>query len=198
MTTRISKIAVFCGSNHGNRPEYVDATNQLAASLCNADISLVYGGANVGLMGVLANQMLRLGGEVIGVLPENLVEWEVAHRGITKLHIVPTMHERKVMMMNLADGFIMLPGGAGSLDEFFEVITLAQLGLHKKPCGILNVAKYYDLLLSFLEHSVTEGFIKNGYRDLVMIDNHPEKLLQRFLKVDSISSSLVRQKEPLF
>ena len=182
MKAKLNKIAVFCGSNHGIRQEYTEATNQLAKSLFDANISLVYGGANVGLMGVLANQMLELGGEVIGVLPQNLIEWEVAHRDITKLHIVPTMHERKVMMMNLADGFVMLPGGAGSLDEFFEVVTLAQLGLHKKPCGLLNTAGYYDLLISFLEHSVTEGFIKNGYRDLFMIENHPDQLLQRFLQ----------------
>ena len=131
------KIAVFCGASPGKRPEYIKAAEQLASSFVSANVTLVYGGANIGLMGVLADHMLKLGGKVIGVVAEVILKKEIAHPKLTQLHIVPTMHERKVLMIELADSFITMPGGAGSLDELFEVFTLAQLGLHQKSFGIL-------------------------------------------------------------
>ncbi len=176
---KIKNIGVFCGSSLGNEPLYCEATKELAKYLVDARITLVYGGANVGLMGLLADHILKNNGEVIGVIPKSLVDKEVAHPDLTKLHIVNSMHERKAMMEKLSDGFIMLPGGAGSLDEFFEMVTWAQLGFHSKPCGILNIGNYYDSLLTFLDHVVEKGFMKLTHRNMIIVENSPQILFQK-------------------
>ncbi len=177
---QIKKLCVYCGASAGSDYRYTEAAQQLAALFLNSDIGLVYGGGKVGLMGILADAVLGNGGEVIGVMPECLVEKEIAHSGITKLHIVASMHERKLLISDLADGFILLPGGSGSLDEFFEIVTWAQLGFHAKPCGILNVANYYDDLLKFLDNAVNKNFMKPIFRDMIIVENKPNDLLQRF------------------
>lgn len=170
-------LCVFCGSSVGSDPIFTEATRQLATTLVENKICLIYGGAKVGLMGVLADTVLQKGGEVIGVMPKLLIDKEIAHDGLTKLHVVKSMHERKALMAELADGFIMLPGGTGSIDEFFEVLTWSQLGFHAKPCGILNVANYYDHILRFLDEAVAKQFLKQIYRNIVIAADSPEKLL---------------------
>ena len=175
----MKRICVFCGSNAGARGEYADAARKLAAVLVERKLGIVYGGGNVGLMGVLADAALARGGEVIGVIPRKLVEKEVGHRGVTELRIVETMHERKALMNDLSDAFIALPGGFGTFDEFFEVLTWSQLGFHGKPCALLNVAGYYDGLLTMLDHAVTERFLRPAHRELVIADTDPLRLLQR-------------------
>ncbi len=176
----INKIGVFCGSNTGNDSVYAEFAVQLAEVIINAGMSLVYGGANVGLMGVIANHVIKNGGEIIGVIPRSLVDVEIAHQSLTKMYIVDSMHERKALIANLADGFIMLPGGPGSLDEFFEIYTWAQLGFHCKPCGLLNVNNYYDYLLKFLNHAVVEGFLKSIHKDMIIVEHSPHIMLQKF------------------
>ena len=173
-------LCVFCGSSPGVRPEYTSAARQLASCLATQGIRLVYGGARVGLMGELADGVLHAGGEVTGVIPEGLLAREVAHTDLRDLRIVPTMHERKALMAELADGFLALPGGAGTLEEFFEVWTWAQLGIHRKPCGLLNVDGYFDGLLTFLDHAVTERFLRVEHRAMVLVDNDAARLLERF------------------
>jgi uncharacterized protein (TIGR00730 family) len=173
------RICVFCGSNAGARSEYAEAARALATVLAERKLGIVYGGGNVGLMGVLADAALARGGEVIGVIPQKLVDKEVAHRGVTKLLVVETMHERKALMNDLSDAFLALPGGFGTLDEFFEVLTWAQLGFHGKPCALLNVAGYYDGMLAMLDHAVTERFLRPAHRELVIADTDPLRLLQR-------------------
>jgi uncharacterized protein (TIGR00730 family) len=173
------RICVFCGSNAGARSEYAEAARALAAVLVGRKLGIVYGGGNVGLMGVLADAALGCGGEVIGVIPRKLVDKEVAHRGVTELRIVETMHERKALMNDLSDAFIALPGGFGTLDEFFEVLTWSQLGFHGKPCALLNVAGYYDRMLAMLDHAVTERLLRPVHRELVIADTDPSRLLQR-------------------
>jgi uncharacterized protein (TIGR00730 family) len=173
------RICVFCGSNAGARSEYAEAAFALAAVLVEHKLGIVYGGGNVGLMGVLADAALGRGGEVIGVIPRKLVDKEVAHRGVTELRIVETMHERKALMNDLSDAFIALPGGFGTLDEFFEVLTWSQLGFHGKPCALLNVAGYYDRMLAMLDHAVTERLLRPVHRELVIADTDPSRLLQR-------------------
>jgi uncharacterized protein (TIGR00730 family) len=148
--------------------------------LAEANIRLVFGGGHVGLMGVVSNAALEAGGDVIGVIPRSLVERELAHAGLTDLRIVGSMHERKALMFDLSEGFITLPGGTGTLEEFFEVLTWAQLGEHEKPCGLLNVAGYYDPLLSVFDHMVHKGFLSESNRALVLVESGPERLLQRF------------------
>ena len=175
----MKRICVFCGSNAGARSEYAEAARALATVLAERKLGIVYGGGNVGLMGVLADAALARGGEVIGVIPQKLVDKEVAHRGVTELRIVETMHERKALMNDLSDAFIALPGGFGTLDEFFEVLTWAQLGFHGKPCALLNVAGYYDGMLAMLDHAVTERFLRPAHRELVIADTDPLRLLQR-------------------
>jgi len=175
----MKRICVFCGSNAGARSEYAEAARALATVLAERKMGIVYGGGNVGLMGVLADAALEHGGEVIGVIPRKLVEKEVAHRGVTELRIVETMHERKALMNDLSDAFIALPGGFGTLDEFFEVLTWSQLGFHGKPCALLNVAGYYDGMLAMLDHAVTERFLRPAHRELVIADTDPLRLLQR-------------------
>jgi len=175
----MKRICVFCGSNAGARSEYAEAARALATILAERKLGIVYGGGNVGLMGVLADAALARGGEVIGVIPQKLVDKEVAHRGVTELRIVETMHERKALMNDLSDAFLALPGGFGTLDEFFEVLTWSQLGFHGKPCALLNVSGYYDGMLAMLDHAVTERFLRPAHRELVIADTDPLRLLQR-------------------
>lgn len=173
----MKRICVFCGSSNGARREYAEAAQATATALIKRNISLVYGGSNVGLMKVIADEMLAAGGEVIGVIPEAMVPWEVAHASLTQLHVVRSMHERKAMMADLSDGFIAMPGGFGTLEEFCEIITWAQLGFHRKPCALLNVAGYYDPLLKLFDHATAEKFVRPEYRRLVLEAGEPESLL---------------------
>jgi uncharacterized protein (TIGR00730 family) len=176
----VKRICVFCGSSPGARPEYVEAARQLGRTLASKGIGLVYGGAKVGTMGQLASAALEAGGEVIGVIPEQLVKKEVAFTGLADLQVVGSMHERKARMVALADGFIALPGGLGTFEEFFEALTWAQLGIHHKPCGFLNVCGYYDKLIAFLDHAIEQQFVKSEYRAMVLVDEDPERLLEKF------------------
>lgn len=174
------RICVFTGSRRGGRAEYAESAKELGRALVERGVGLVYGGGNVGLMNVIANSVLELGGHVTGVIPDSLVSKEVAHRGLTDLRVVGSMHERKAMMAELADGFIALPGGIGTLEEFFEVLSWAQLGLHEKPCGLLNVGGYYDPLIGFLDRAQSEDFIRPRHRALLIVESAPNKLLDRF------------------
>ena len=172
-------VGVFCGSSEGSRPEYVAAAQALGRTLAHRRVGLVYGGSSVGTMGRLADAVLESGGEVIGVIPKALIDRELAHQGLSDLRKVSTMHERKALMEQLSDGFVALPGGLGTLDEFFEILSWAQLGFHGKPCGLLNVCGYYDKLIDFLEHAVAQRFVKERNRQLIMVARHPDPLLQR-------------------
>jgi uncharacterized protein (TIGR00730 family) len=172
-------IAVYCGANPGADPVYADAARQLARVMVEHNIELVYGGGRVGLMGVIADEVLRLGGEATGVIPKALVEREVGHAGLTRLFVVKDMHERKAMMSELAAGFIAMPGGMGTLDELFEMVTWAQLGIHAKPIGLLNVNGFYDGLSSFVGHMVGQGFVKPAHADLLTLESDPEALVRR-------------------
>lgn len=174
----MKRICIFCASSPGNRPEYAAAAEQMATELVNRKIGLVYGGSKVGLMGVLADAVLGAGGEAVGVIPKNLMEREVGHAGLSKLHVVQSMHERKALMADLSDAFIALPGGFGTLEEFCEVVTWSQLGLHAKPCGILNVLEYYSPLLAMFDHAVEERFLKPENRALVLARASPAELLR--------------------
>jgi uncharacterized protein (TIGR00730 family) len=174
------KICIFTGSRRGKSQEYAAAAEQLGQDLVARGYGLVYGGGNVGLMNVIANTVLGLGGGVIGVIPNALVSKEVAHGGLTDLRVVGSMHERKALMAELSDGFIAMPGGIGTMEEFFEVLSWAQLGLHEKPCGLLNVAGYYDSLVRFLDHAVSDDFIKPKHRALMLVEGAPGKLLDGF------------------
>lgn len=172
-------ITVFCGSNPGVRPEYQQAAQKLAAALVKRNIRLVYGGGNVGLMGIIADEVMNLGGEVVGIIPDSLDKREVGHRGITELHVVSSMHERKAMMAEFAEGFIAMPGGIGTFEEFFEILTWAQLGFHDKPCAILNTADYYNGLLALCDNAVTEGFLRPLHRALILDDTDVDALLDK-------------------
>jgi uncharacterized protein (TIGR00730 family) len=173
------RICVFCGSSPGASPAYAEAARQLGRLLAQRGLGLVYGGGNVGLMGILADAVLAEGGEVIGVIPHSLMAREVGHSGLTDLRVVGTMHERKALMADLSDGFIALPGGIGTLDEWFEIWTWAQLGLHAKPCGLLDVQNYYSPLLAFLDHMVQERFLRDTHRSFVLVDTDPSLRLDR-------------------
>jgi uncharacterized protein (TIGR00730 family) len=173
------RICVFCGSSTGLRPGYAAAARHLGKLLVEHNLGLVYGGGSVGLMGILADAALAAGGEVIGVIPQSLADREVAHHGLGELRIVETMHERKAAMADLADAFIALPGGFGTLDEFFEILTWAQLGIHAKPCGLLNVESYFDSLLDFLDRAVDDQLLKLAHRRLILVENDPRELLAR-------------------
>jgi uncharacterized protein (TIGR00730 family) len=175
----IKKLCVFCGSSTGNRPVYQEAAAQLGDQLASLGIALVYGGGRVGLMGLLADSVLRGGGEAIGVMPRALVEKEIAHSALTRLHVVETMHERKALMADLADAFVLLPGGFGSWEEFCEVVTWLQLGMHCKPCGILNVSGYYDALLAQTANAVAEGFLGSAHKEMVIVQASVERLLSQ-------------------
>lgn len=178
----MNRICVFTGSSPGAKNDYRDAALALAEELVSRDLELVYGGANVGLMGAVADRVLELGGHVIGVIPESLVDMEVAHRGLPDLRVVDSMHARKALMAELSSGFIAMPGGIGTLEEIFEVLTWAQLGMHAKPCGVLNAAGYYDGLVAFLKHMVDERFLKEGHRDLLLVEKTPKQLLDSFAR----------------
>ena len=176
----MNSICVFCGSSPGNDPAYAEAAQRLGRTLADGGTTLVYGGGHVGLMGVVADAALGAGGEAIGVMPRSLVDREIGHNGLTKLHVVRSMHERKALMSELSDGFVALPGGNGTLEEFFEVLTWAQLGEHGKPCGLLNVAGYYDPLLAVFDRMVERAFLKEEHRKLVLVEEDPSALLERF------------------
>jgi len=173
------KICVFTGSRHGARYEYAEAAKLLGRELVARDYGLVYGGGNVGSMTVIADTVLELNGHVTGVIPDSLVGKEVAHQGLTDLRVVSSMHERKALMAELADGFIAMPGGIGTMEEFFEVLSWAQLGIHEKPCALLNVCGYYDPLIQFLDRAVADDFIKPKHRALLIVESEPAKLLDR-------------------
>lgn len=172
------KIAVFCGSSSGNNIKYTNATKELGKFFVENNIEVVYGGGNVGLMGVIADSVMENGGKVYGVIPEKLQEKELAHKGITELHIVSNMHERKAMMADMADAFVVLPGGAGTLEEIFEVWTWAQLGFHNKPCAFLNVNGFYDKLFEMIEGMCDAKFLKQEYLDMLIQTDKQEELLK--------------------
>ncbi|HEX2812595.1 MAG TPA: TIGR00730 family Rossman fold protein [Sphingopyxis sp.] len=181
MTSRasaIERICVFSGSSAGVAPAYDRAARTLGEQLARSGIDLVYGGASVGLMGAVADAVLEAGGQVTGVIPQALVDKEVAHLGLTGLRIVNSMHERKALMANLSDGFIALPGGIGTLEEIFEVWTWAQLGSHTKPCALLNVLGFYDGMLAFLDHVAGQGFLKPVHRDMLLVEEYPAAILR--------------------
>lgn len=175
----INRICVFCGSNPGRDPLYVKAAHVLGESIARNGVELVYGGGNVGIMGETANAVLAAGGRAIGVIPKTLVDKELAHRSLTELHVVNTMHERKALMSELSDAFIALPGGIGTIEEFFEVLTWAQLGLQKKPCALLNVSGYYDHLIAFIDKMVCEGFLHESHRGLMVIGDDPAAIIEK-------------------
>ena len=175
----VNRICVFCGASPGSRPEYQAAADRMGAVLADAGIGLVYGGGKVGLMGAIADAVLSRRGYVIGVIPRALVEKEIAHAGLTDLRIVNSMHERKAMMAELSDAFVALPGGFGTIEEIVEVLTWSQLGLHAKPCGLLNVRGYFDPLLKFFDHAVKEGFVKEEHARLVLADSDPVQLVKK-------------------
>jgi uncharacterized protein (TIGR00730 family) len=173
----MKRVCVFCGSSSGVRPGYRAAAEELGRTLAARGIGLVYGGARVGLMGAVADAVVNAGGQVIGVIPEALVAKEVAHTGLTELRVVRSMHERKAVMADLSDGFIAIPGGWGTLEEFFEVLTWGQLGLHQKPCGLLNVEEYFDGLLSFADRMIEEGFVRRENAAMISVSSDPAALL---------------------
>ena len=175
----MKRIAVFCGSNTGTRPAYAEAAARLGELLAREDIELVYGGGMVGLMGIVADAALRCGGHVIGVIPQSLVIKEVVHEKLPDLRVVKNMHERKALIAELSDGFIALPGGYGTFEEFCEVLAWSQLGYHQKPFGLLDAAGFYAGMLEFFDHATREGFIKPKHRELVMVEEDAEKLLRR-------------------
>lgn len=175
----MKRVCVFCGSSPGVNGAYGEAARRLGKLLAASGLGLVYGGASVGVMGRIADSCLRHGGEVIGVIPRALAVKEIAHGGLSELRIVESMHERKAAMAELADGFIALPGGMGTLEELFEVLTWAQLGLHRKPCGVLDVSGYYGPLVAFLDHAVEQGFLKAEHRAMILVDDDATRLLAR-------------------
>ena len=176
----MKRICVFAGSNSGSQIEYLAAARELGHALIRRDLALVYGGARVGLMGALADTVLAARGHVTGVMPEALFAKEAVHKGLSDLRVVVSMHDRKAMMADLSDGFVALPGGWGTLEEFFEVLTWAQLGLHQKPCGLLNVRGFFDGVLSFMEHAIDERFVRREHRSMVIVSDSPDSLLERF------------------
>jgi uncharacterized protein (TIGR00730 family) len=180
----VQRICVFCGSSPGARPEYGDAAERLARLLVAEGIGLVYGGGAVGLMGRLADAVLSDGGEAIGVIPEALVAREIGHRGLSDLRVVGSMHERKALMAELADAFVALPGGLGTVEELFEVYTWSQLGLHRKPCALLDVDGYYDGIARFLDHAVEERFLRPEHRELLIVERDPRALLDRLRRFE--------------
>jgi uncharacterized protein (TIGR00730 family) len=178
----MKRLCVYCGSRPGSQPDYTEAAENLARVLVRRNIEVVYGGASVGTMGVLADTVLAEGGHVIGIIPQSIVDLEVVHRGVSDLRVVTSMHERKALMAELSDGFIALPGGLGTLDEVFEILTWGQLGLHRKPCGLLNIRGYYRGLIDFLDHAVAERFITEVHRAMLLVEEDPEQLLEHFAR----------------
>ena len=180
----MKRILVFCGSSPGRLPEYTESGAELGRLMAQRGLGVVYGGASVGVMGALADGALEAGGEVIGVIPRRLTELEIAHAGLTDLRIVETMHERKALMHELSDAVIALPGGAGTLDELFELFTWSQLGLHRKPMGLLDVADYWQPLLAFLDHAVYERFIRAAHRDMLLVERDGAALIDRLARYE--------------
>ena len=177
----MKRLCVFCGASFGSKPVYLEQAQLLGRALADQEIELVYGGGRVGLMGAIADAVLEAGGRAIGVIPKSMCAVELDHKGLTELHVVQSMHERKALMAKLSDGFIALPGGIGTLEEFFEVWTWAQLGIHAKPCGLLNVEGYFDLLLAFLDQEVVaHGFVEQKSREMVIVSNESSDLLEKF------------------
>jgi uncharacterized protein (TIGR00730 family) len=176
----MNTICVYCGSNPGLLPDYRESARLLGCEMAARGLGLVYGGASIGIMGAIADAVLEKGGRVTGVIPHSLATREVSHDGLDELIVVSSMHERKAKMAELSDGFIALPGGWGTMEELFEMLTWAQLGLHEKPCGLLNVASYYDTLYKFLENAIEQQFVKPEYRPMIMMDDSPTNLLDRF------------------
>jgi uncharacterized protein (TIGR00730 family) len=177
MTHHFNRICVFCGTNAGSRPDYSAAARELGALLAAEGIELVYGGASVGIMGELADSVQEHGGHVTGIIPQQLIQKEEAHRGIPDLIVVASMHQRKSRMADMSDGFIALPGGIGTLEGFFEILTWGQLGIHSKPCGVLNVVGYFDGLTGFLDHAVQEGFLTEVHRATIIVESDARRLL---------------------
>ena len=175
----MKSICVYCGSNFGERSSYLEAAQSLGLEMAKRGITLVYGGGNVGLMGAIADSVMAAGGKVLGVMPQALVDKEVAHNGLSDLRVVASMHERKSLMADLADAFIALPGGLGTLEEFCEVATWTQLGFHKKACGLLNIDGFYDGLLSFLNHATEEKFIRAEHRSIILAEENPLDLIEK-------------------
>ena len=180
----MKRVCVFCGSSIGAKPAYAEAARNMGRLIAERRIGLVYGGGNVGLMGVIADAALEAGGEVIGVIPLALADREIAHTGLTQLHIVDSMHTRKAMMAELSDAFIAMPGGVGTFEELFEAITWTQLGLHRKPCGLLNVDGFYTPLERFIDQAVVEGFIRPVHRTAIVVDTDPDRLLETLATID--------------
>jgi uncharacterized protein (TIGR00730 family) len=176
----LKSVCIFCGSSPGRDPIYLETATATGQALAKAGITIVYGGGKVGLMGAVADAALAAGGHVVGVIPRALVEREIGHTGLSQLHVVETMHERKTMMAQLSDGFVALPGGAGTLEELFEEWTWAQLGIHQKPCGLLNVKDYFAPLLAMIDRMVAEGFTITAYAEMLIIETKVEELLRRF------------------
>lgn len=182
---RIASLCVYCGASIGRLDTYAKAARALAATLVARGIRLVYGGGSVGIMGAVADEVLRLGGQVVGIIPEALVRKELVHRGLTELHVTPSMHARKMRMAELSDGFVALPGGIGTLEELFEIWTWAQLGFHRKPCGLLNVDGYYDALIHFLDHATAEQFVRPHQRSMLMVSTDPDALLDEIARYEA-------------
>lgn len=176
----MKNVCVYCGSSPGLLPEYCESGRELGHEMAARGLGLVYGGASIGVMGAVADGVLERGGKVTGVIPHSLATREVSHSGLDELIVVASMHERKAKMAELSDGFIALPGGWGTFEEIFEMLTWAQLGFHEKPCGLLNVASYYDRLFAFLENAIEQKFVKEEYRPMIMMDDAPGALLNRF------------------
>lgn len=181
-SARAVSICVFCGSSAGSRPEYADLARRFGAALAARRLGLVYGAGNVGLMGVLADAVLAGGGRVVGVIPRALRVRELAHQGLSELHVVETMHQRKAMMADVSDAFVALPGGYGTLDELFEILTWAQLGIHAKPVGLLNVGGFFDPLLAWVRHARDEGFVRQQHVDLLHVATDVDSLLEALLR----------------
>lgn len=176
----MNRICVYCGSSPGKLPDYRESARELGYELSARGLGLVYGGASVGVMGAVADAVMEKGGEAIGVIPHALATREVAHSGLDELFVVDSMHERKAKMAELSDGFVALPGGWGTIEEIFEMLTWAQLGFHKKPCGLLNISAYYDHLFSFLEHAIEQRFVREEFRPMIMMEESADSLLDRF------------------
>jgi uncharacterized protein (TIGR00730 family) len=186
---QLKSLCVYCGSSPGASTVYAEAARMLAKEMVDNGISLVYGGGSVGLMGAIADEVMRLGGNATGVIPQALMDKEVDHRGLTSLHVVKDMHERKAMMAELSDGFVAMPGGIGTLEELFEVLTWAQLGFHDKPIGLLNVDGFYDGLIQFIEHIVTQRFLKAEHASLMMHASDAPTLLARLTSFEPAQHS---------
>lgn len=184
-----TSVAIFCGSSSGSDARYSQDVEELAEMLVERNIRVVYGGARVGAMGVLADAVLRNGGEIVGVMPQQLMDYEIGHRGLSELHVVSSMHERKALIARLSEAFIALPGGIGTLDEFAEILTWAQLGIHSSPTGLLNTLGYFDLLLRFFDHAVEQHFLRTANRDAVLVGATPADLLDAMSKWQPVSVS---------